>query len=623
MSNDRLNLLRRLCAASVLAALPALPALAQDDGPDLRGLSGGVELLPGTGLMDRRDGAGTSGGNSGAIAQVSPPGQAAPSSNAVRRPAGNAPAAPQVPSSDVPAAAKPLSAIEWLDSRPSDRVIAPGIAPGAPQGSAPLSVGLPNYDPGRRAPAPEEPPVTNSAGIPQVSTRRLEEAGATTVGLLPTTVTGLPVTLWQGADSRELARQITALDVDSAPAMQELLFMLLLAEAEPPASDGDDRLLRARIAKLRALGAVDPALALITLAGPDRSKALFSDWFDLSLIAGDETDACEVMIDRPELAPDHASRIFCLARAQDWATAALILDTATALGGFGPDQERLLTRFMLDDLDDGAVPMPPPPVVTPLLFRLSEGIGEPLPTSSLPRAFAVSDLRGLSGWKAQLEAAERLAATGAISGNRLLGIYSEGRRAASGGIWDRVDAIQTLDRALNAPGDRRAVVLKALPDAWQAATEVELEVPFAQIYGERLAEFADAPGTAGNIAFRAALLAPEPAIQADTLAPRGAEGAFLLALAAGKPQDARPYNRASDAVARGFDPSTRPPARILSLLNEGRLGEAILVAMRLYGNAMEGEMKDAEAALAGFRAMGLEETARRGALQLLLLERRG
>ncbi|QPM89692.1 hypothetical protein [Pseudooceanicola algae] len=548
---------------------------------------------------------------------------------AADRTAGQAPAARQAaPPPQTGGPGQPISAINWLNAAATGSAPgagttpAPGVTP-RPSGNGVLSVAMPDYDPGRRAPAPEEVPVANSATVPTVRTLGLGETSGGTVGLLPASVTGLSPDLWQGSSSRELGRQIATLNVDGAPAMQSLLYMLLLAEAEAPADDSGVRLLRARIAKLRDLGAVEPALALIDLAGPSRDPGLFADWFDLSLIAGTETEACAAMIAAPELAPGEAAQVFCLARAQDWMTAALILDTGSVLGRFSPTEERLLTRFLHDDLDDGALPLPPPATVTPLLFRLSEGIGEPLPTSSLPRAFAVSDLRGLTGWKAELEAAERVAASGALADNRLLGIYSQGRPAASGGIWDRVTAVQRFDTAISAAQPDRATILARLPAAWQAMMAVELEVPFAQIYGPQLTAYADAPGEAGKLALHAALLGPDPAEQASRLTARDRESAFLLALAAGQPDQASAYDRDSRLVASGFSPDTRPPARILSLLGEGRSGEAILAAMRLYANAMSGEMKDAEPALAAFRAMGLEDTARRGALQLLLLERRG
>ncbi|MEC7963813.1 MAG: hypothetical protein VX201_11110, partial [Pseudomonadota bacterium] len=52
-----------------------------------------------------------------------------------------------------------------------------------------------------------------------------------------------------------------------------------------------------------------------------------------------------------------------------------------------------------------------------------------------------------------------------------------------------------------------------------------------------------------------------------------------------------------------------------------RLGEVILRAMLLYQRAIAGEIRELPIALATFRAVGLEDTARQAALQALLLER--
>ena len=67
---------------------------------------------------------------------------------------------------------------------------------------------------------------------------------------------------------------------------------------------------------------------------------------------------------------------------------------------------------------------------SPLLFRLHEAIGEPLPTGALPRAYAVADLRDLAGWKPQLEAAERLAVAREVA--MVSGASSVGGAAAGG-----------------------------------------------------------------------------------------------------------------------------------------------------------------------------------------------
>ena len=54
-----------------------------------------------------------------------------------------------------------------------------------------------------------------------------------------------------------------------------------------------------------------------------------------------------------------------------------------------------------------------------------------------------------------------------------------------------------------------------------------------------------------------------------------------------------------------------------------KLGEAILRAMLLLGEETFADPGDIRAALSVFRAVGLESEARRIAIQLLVLERRG
>ena len=69
----------------------------------------------------------------------------------------------------------------------------------------------------------------------------------------------------------------------------------------------------------------------------------------------------------------------------------------------------LLARF----LDSDIVSTPPDPDFlrnpTPLVFRMLEAVGEPIPTNPLPLAFAHADLGENRGWKSQIDAAEQLA----------------------------------------------------------------------------------------------------------------------------------------------------------------------------------------------------------------------
>ncbi|WP_323782249.1 hypothetical protein [Thalassovita sp.] len=465
---------------------------------------------------------------------------------------------------------------------------------------------------------PDEPPVTDTAATPMIDTSRLGEVQADAVGLLPPQMTGLPSGLWRHSHSADLGDLIAAQNLTSLPAMQALFYTLLLAEAEAPAGTGPENLfLQARLDALLQLGAVEPVQALLDRTGTGNA-ALFSRWFDATLLTGDEDLACAKLVSQPHLAPSYAARVFCTARNGDWSTAALTMDTARALGFLNGQEEALLHRFLDPEPFEGE-PLPHPPVrPSPLIFRLREAIGEPMPTTPLPRAFSVSDLRGTMGWKAQIAAAERLAQTGALAENRLLGIYTERLPAASGGIWDRVDAVQRFDIALHAR-DPEAVA-RTLPKAFIAMKVARLEVPFAKLFAAKLLEL-PLRGETARAAYRVALLSPQYETAAQKFGGEFRSMTFLTALAQGHPQQAVAKTELERAILQGFGATTLPDLFRIDM-DAGRLGEVILRAMLLYERAVRGEVNELATALATFRAVGLEDAARQAALQILLLDRR-
>lgn len=504
----------------------------------------------------------------------------------------------------------PLSAIDWL----SQSVDHPRVLPAASATPAPIPAA-----PAAAAPA-GQPPTARTALPQSVTTAPIGAASPDGVGLLPPRITGLPAALWGPGQSAEIARAVTAARTDALPALQGLLVMLLLAEARPPADSGPDGLLLlARIDKLLSFGALEQAQALIKAAGPGSSAELFRRGFDVALLTGEEDEACALMAKAPHLSPALTARIFCLARAGDWSAAALTYDTARALGQVPAAEEALLERFLDDGLADGADPLPPPGSPTPLIWRMQEAIGEPLPTTGLPLAFAQADLSPQTGWKAQLEAAERLARAGALSPNRLLGLYTERSPAASGGIWDRVAAFQEFDNALQSADPDR--VAMALPLAWDAMEAVELEVPFARLFADRLGQIT-LSGEAARLAFRIRLLAPGYEGAARAAVPDDPQAAFLAALARGDLTGVQPPDAMARAIAPAFlDPV--PDATATALQAEGRLGEALLTAIDRIARGVQGEPRGVADGLAFLREVGLEDVARRTALELLILERRG
>lgn len=487
-------------------------------------------------------------------------------------------------------AQEPLSAIEWLTQNPppSDNFLL------------------------------LEPPVTQTGRGPQIEVSPLD-AAITPVGLVPANITGLPDSLWAASDADDLARAIADVAVRQSAAMQTLLYTLLLAETLPPeGAEGGEALVLARIDRLMELGAVEPAQAMVRLAGVTNSGDRFARWFDATLLTGDEDSGCAVMNAAPHLAPSYDARIFCALRSGDWSAAAVMLDGARALALSTQDKLFVLDRFLNPDLYDGAPPLPVPTDPDPLTFRLFEAIGERLPTADLPRAFAVADLRDLAGWKAQLEAAERLARIGALSPNQLLGIYTARLPAASGGIWDRVEALQRFETALDTrSGD---AVAKTLPAVWAAMRQAELEVPFATLFGDRLAAQPLRDPAARGLAYHIRLLSPEYEAAVPD-APDTPRDRFLATLAQGAPEAPPGNDETARAITDGFANPATPPAAIQALLDGGELGAVILRAMTLFHQGAEGNLSDLSAALATFRAIGLEDTARRAALQLMLLDR--
>ncbi|CTQ50841.1 hypothetical protein [Jannaschia donghaensis] len=469
----------------------------------------------------------------------------------------------------------------------------------------------------RTIPAPDEPAATPLTGT-DVTVMPLGQTRRDAVGLLSSRLTGLPRDAFAGSDPSRLARLIADQPTDALPAMQDMVLMLLLAELDPPRAAADpDALFFARVDGLLRFGALDQAQALLERAGATDPQA-FRRWWDTSLLTGFDTRACDAMTANPGVAPTLPARIFCLTRTGDWAAAALTLDTGRALGAITQAEDDLLAHFLDPEMFEGMPPPIPPRPMTPLAFRLLDGIGETPSISGLPLAFAVADLRPTTGWKSQIEAAERLTRARALDVNRLLALYTEGRPSASGGVWDRAAAIQRLDTAIMARD--AGTVAVALPPAVARMDEAGLLVAFADLYGEALSKL-PIPPPAANLALRVGLLSPAyekiVAPLADTTGvSTDARIAFAVAVALGDMTGVASDDPLERAIADGF--TGTPPDHLTRLAEGERLGEALLEAALLLADRAEADPQDIADALAFLRSVGLTDIARRTALQLLL-----
>lgn len=459
-------------------------------------------------------------------------------------------------------AQQPLSASDWLSGsvRGPDRESSawrPGDAP---------PPGVPG------APGPK--PVATTGEVGSVQVTRLGIGNPDTVGLKTPRKAGLPADLWQGSSAAALAGLILRTPA-RLPAMNAVLDRVLTTQLIPPAQ-GDapqGTLFLARADRLLDAGAVDRAQALLIAAGPSNPE-IFRRLFDIALLEGDEGRACDIMNTTPGIAPSFAARIFCLAQTGDWAAAAISLHGAETLGLLDQRQAVLLTHFLDDAYVDSDQMPSASDRMTPLDFRIHEAIGQPLPTSSLPIAFAHSDLRPNNGWKARLEAAERLARAGAIPPATLRALYSEQKPAASGGVWERAGAMRTLEAAL-ASGNPSP----ALPQAFDEFRKADMADVLAAMIAADLSE-----GGEG----------------------RSAEIATWLRQWQGLPT---PVPLVLDPALTA-DP-VEPPAT--------QKGEALLTAMADVDAGLDGDLPRAGRGLATLRALGLAAEADLAAAQLSLL----
>lgn len=486
---------------------------------------------------------------------------------------------------------QPLSAIDWL----SDSVRSP---------TAP-----PQTAPGHNLTTAGEAPVAGQIVTPNVTVTPLDSAGPRAIGTRLASDSGFSDDLWRASPAPVLRDVIVATPRAPIPALQDMVRHLMLTRAHAPLQSAPDDFVRTRVDHLLEIGAISDAQVLLDSAGVT-SPVFFRRYFDASLLRGNDEDACKIMGLNPSVAPTFAARIFCLARSGDWSAAALTLGTARALGELSPHDETLMSHFLDPDLYEGE-PIPPlDGVPSPLVFRIREAIGTPVLTAPLPIAFRVADLRHHIGWKYQLEAAETLAAAGVLPAPQLLAIYSEGRPSASGGVWDRADAVQKLDAALQARDP--SAVSAALPAAWRAMNTARVQVPLASLWAERLDQMA-LDGDAAQIAHKIKLLSPIYGRAKDM-------GSIADAIATRQvPQISARSTPWEIAMAEAFAPDAPAPQVLVDLAQQGRVGEALLRAVAEFESGREGEPRAARDALIFLIHMGQEDIARRAALQYLLL----
>ncbi len=494
-------------------------------------------------------------------------------------------------------AQQPLSAIDWLSeslSQPPNFVISP--------------------------PSPHN--VLPGSGIISSS---LDLVSREAAGLLPPEITGFPSQLWGDMPADEVIQLLKNHAPNGTTELHSLYRNILLAQANPPIDARTEKSpLLTRIDLLISMGALDEAETLINLAGVN-SPDIFAQWFDVAVLANRTRAVCAALVQSPDLSDDIATFVICLARGGDWNAAAITLSLSASIGDVTPAREELLIRFLDPEMFEGSDdPLLPEPL-TAIDFALREALGLPRPTT-LPLKFLSVDMGLNIPQRRRMEAAERLVRSAAIPTSLLFAAYRGGRPASSGGIWERSNAVQRLDRSL--VGDDDEALAVAIQKAFDEFSAAALLPALAEQYADALAHRPRSAALSEIADIAQLLLLLEKTPISAWVDPEGVESpqmelarilASRIPVLGLSPYDDPLLNAVFAAFADEI-PQLGTYARYQKLVDDGNIGAAILAASDLLSTGRDGDPANIHEGLYLLRQAGQDNAARRAATQILLID---
>jgi hypothetical protein len=327
-----------------------------------------------------------------------------------------------------------------------------------------------------------------------------------------------------------------------------------------------------------------------------QSQESFGLFAETALLTGNVERMCRQLNLSRHLTNNEALKVYCQARVGLWSTAEVNYFTLDTLGAFTPTISALLAVDLDPELANSlSLPNVDPNQLTALEFQLRAGAGQPIPTQGLPLKFAPSDLSPANSWKTQIEAAERLGAVGSLPAAQLLERYKSGQPSASGGVWERVNAVQNLDLTLADPIIDPSDALLAF---WTILRTQGLAAPLAHAWAPLLLKF-NASGDEDDILFQMQVLSRSNAFDFEPTMTRL--------------QRINPHimSESFDRLMAEFDQDV-PASLPFRSAN-------VLRAIGLITDGLEGKELALIEAVALFRAMGLTPLAQQLAMEFMIL----
>lgn len=449
------------------------------------------------------------------------------------------------------------------------------------------------------------------------------------IGLLTPSQTGFPSDLWGKSTVDQVQTAILDHRLGGVPETRAAFLRVLLAETKPPLGSGKSPdVLLARLDRLLDMGALDQAEALLSHTGIE-SHELFRRAFDVAILTERTSSACTALRSTPSLSPTFPARIFCLARDGDWNAAELTLTIGQTIGTIPDDKAATLAWFLDPQLFEGSEEPPIPEPLTALDFVLRDSVALPRPSGPLPMAFLHLDINEEAPMRARIEAGERLVRAGVVAPNVLFHAYRAGKPAASGGVWDRAAAVQSLDRALS--GGESETIVQALENADHRLSDHGLRLAFAQSYAGPLARLRPAmfPRTTQRQIFELLLLAGDARDAMDWHSaqqdPRQQLLMHLIDAETSLPEPDRlsDVERATMEGLSELPPGFNEEAEfIVQMASSGEPGLALMRVLSMLEPGLETDPGDLRIALHILKRIGLNRTASRIALETLLLQPR-
>ena len=190
-----------------------------------------------------------------------------------------------------------------------------------------------------------------------------------------------------------------------------------------------------------------------------------------------------------------------------------------------------------------------------------------------------------------------------------MGIYTKYNTSVSGGVWERVDAVKSLDTALELNENFEEILQNALV-VFAKADQLSL---FAKLFARRIYEQSFSPKSK-KIAADLLLLTNN--FELTEYYWRSEDIRF--GLVSGDFSNVKAKNETENIILKVFtDP--KMPFLVEQKLNQGKLGEVILNALLQFETGIQGDLKDLSESLSTLNLIGLNNTARRAALTHLVL----